>query len=87
MDAIGLSVECEGVVLDPAYERKSMAALTEVVRDGVIPNDSRVPYARSAGQPVIIAPSLSSAQPHQQRLSHAYQHIGPFPPRHPHQSA
>ena len=55
LDAIRLTGRLEGVILDPVYEGKSMAALIDLVRDGEIPKDSNVLYAHLGGQPALNA--------------------------------
>ncbi|MEW2549863.1 1-aminocyclopropane-1-carboxylate deaminase [Streptomyces sp. NPDC047002] len=55
LDAIRLTGRLEGVILDPVYEGKSMAALIDLVRDGTIPKDSTVLYAHLGGQPALNA--------------------------------
>ncbi|MFD7297510.1 1-aminocyclopropane-1-carboxylate deaminase [Streptomyces sp. NPDC059897] len=55
VDAIRLTGELEGVILDPVYEGKSMAGLIDLVRDGDIPKDSNVLYAHLGGQPALNA--------------------------------
>ncbi len=55
MDAIRLTGQLEGVILDPVYEGKSMAGLIGLVRDGRIEKDSRVLYAHLGGQPALNA--------------------------------
>jgi 1-aminocyclopropane-1-carboxylate deaminase len=55
LDAIRLTGSLEGVILDPVYEGKSMAALIDLVRTGEIPRDSNVLYAHLGGQPAINA--------------------------------
>ncbi|WP_214411527.1 1-aminocyclopropane-1-carboxylate deaminase [Sphaerisporangium fuscum] len=55
LDAIRLTGSLEGVILDPVYEGKSMAALIDLVRDGGIPRDSNVLYAHLGGQPALNA--------------------------------
>jgi len=55
LDAIRLTGGLEGVILDPVYEGKSMAALIDLVRDGEIPKDSNVLYAHLGGQPALNA--------------------------------
>ncbi|UYM06503.1 1-aminocyclopropane-1-carboxylate deaminase [Solicola gregarius] len=55
IDAIRLTGELEGVILDPVYEGKSMAALLDLVRDGEIGSDSTVLYAHLGGQPALNA--------------------------------
>ena len=55
LDAIRLTGQLEGVVLDPVYEGKSMAGLVDLVRTGDIPRDSTVLYAHLGGQPALNA--------------------------------
>jgi 1-aminocyclopropane-1-carboxylate deaminase len=43
----------EGMVTDPVYEGKSMAALIDLVRSGRIEAGSRVLYAHLGGQPAL----------------------------------
>ena len=53
--AMRLTGSLEGVILDPVYEGKSMAALIDLVGRGEIPNDSNVLYAHLGGQPAVNA--------------------------------
>ncbi len=55
LDAIRLCARLEGVLTDPVYEGKSMAALIDLVRDGRIEPESRVLYAHLGGQPALNA--------------------------------
>ena len=55
LDAIRLTGQLEGVILDPVYEGKSMAGLIDLVRSGDIGPDSTVLYAHLGGQPAINA--------------------------------
>lgn len=55
VDAIRLTGRLEGVILDPVYEGKSMAALIDLVESGDIPPDSTVLYAHLGGQPALNA--------------------------------
>ena len=55
LDAIRLTGQLEGVILDTVYEGKSMAGLVDLVRDGEIPRDSTVLYAHLGGQPALNA--------------------------------
>jgi 1-aminocyclopropane-1-carboxylate deaminase len=55
LDAIRLTGRLEGVILDPVYEGKSMAALIDLVRSGEIAADSTVLYAHLGGQPALNA--------------------------------
>jgi 1-aminocyclopropane-1-carboxylate deaminase len=53
--AIRLCARLEGMLTDPVYEGKSMAALIDLVRDGRIDRGSRVLYAHLGGQPALNA--------------------------------
>ncbi len=53
IEAIRLCARLEGVITDPVYEGKSMAALIDLVRDGRIAPGSRVLYAHLGGQPAL----------------------------------
>jgi 1-aminocyclopropane-1-carboxylate deaminase len=55
LDAIRLCARLEGVLTDPVYEGKSMAALIDLVREGRIEPGSRVLYAHLGGQPALNA--------------------------------
>ncbi len=55
IDAIRLSGELEGMIIDPVYEGKSMAGLVDLVKDGTIAEDSTVLYAHLGGQPALNA--------------------------------
>jgi 1-aminocyclopropane-1-carboxylate deaminase len=55
LDAIRLCARLEGVLTDPVYEGKSMAALIDLVRDGRIRAGSKVLYAHLGGQPALNA--------------------------------
>ena len=55
LDAIRLSARLEGMLTDPVYEGKSMAALIDLVRSGRIEPGSRVLYAHLGGQPALNA--------------------------------
>ena len=55
IDAIRLSGELEGMIIDPVYEGKSMAGLIDLVRGGDIPTSSTVLYAHLGGQPALNA--------------------------------
>jgi 1-aminocyclopropane-1-carboxylate deaminase len=55
LDAIRLCARLEGVLTDPVYEGKSMAALIDLVRDGRVEPGSRVLYAHLGGQPALNA--------------------------------
>jgi 1-aminocyclopropane-1-carboxylate deaminase len=55
LDAIRLSGELEGMIIDPVYEGKSMAGLVDLVRKGEIGSDANVLYAHLGGQPALNA--------------------------------
>lgn len=55
IDAILLTGQMEGMILDPVYEGKSMAGLIDLVRSGDIGPDSNVLYAHLGGQPALNA--------------------------------
>jgi 1-aminocyclopropane-1-carboxylate deaminase len=55
IDAIRLCARLEGVLTDPVYEGKSMAALIDLVRSERITPGSRVLYAHLGGQPALNA--------------------------------
>jgi 1-aminocyclopropane-1-carboxylate deaminase len=55
LDAIRLAGRLEGMIIDPVYEGKSMAALIDLVRTGRIGQDSTVLYAHLGGQPALNA--------------------------------
>ena len=55
IDAIRLGARLEGMLTDPVYEGKSIAALIDLVRRRRIPPGSRVLYAHLGGQPALNA--------------------------------
>ncbi|MGH8962634.1 MAG: 1-aminocyclopropane-1-carboxylate deaminase [Jatrophihabitantaceae bacterium] len=55
LDAIRLTGSLEGVILDPVYEGKSMAALIDLITGGEIAKDANVLYAHLGGQPALNA--------------------------------
>jgi 1-aminocyclopropane-1-carboxylate deaminase len=55
IEAIRVCAGLEGMLTDPVYEGKSMAALIDLVRDGRIEPGSRVLYAHLGGQPALNA--------------------------------
>jgi 1-aminocyclopropane-1-carboxylate deaminase len=55
IDAIRLCARLEGMLTDPVYEGKSMAALIDLVRSGRIAQPSTVLYAHLGGQPALNA--------------------------------
>jgi 1-aminocyclopropane-1-carboxylate deaminase len=55
LDAIRLTGQLEGMIIDPVYEGKSMAGLIDLVRQGEIGPGSHVLYAHLGGQPALNA--------------------------------
>ncbi|WP_432892604.1 1-aminocyclopropane-1-carboxylate deaminase [Kribbella sp. CA-245084] len=55
LDAIRLTGQLEGMIIDPVYEGKSMAGLIDLIRNGDISQDSTVLYAHLGGQPALNA--------------------------------
>ena len=55
VEAIRLAGRLEGMITDPVYEGKSMAALIDLVATGEIEKDSTVLYAHLGGQPALSA--------------------------------
>ncbi|MGW5723864.1 1-aminocyclopropane-1-carboxylate deaminase [Amycolatopsis sp. NPDC003865] len=53
VDAIETCARLEGMITDPVYEGKSMAALIDLVGRGEIGKDSNVLYAHLGGQPAL----------------------------------
>ena len=53
LDAMRLAARTEGMITDPVYEGKSMAALIDLVGRQEIPKDSTVLYAHLGGQPAL----------------------------------
>jgi 1-aminocyclopropane-1-carboxylate deaminase len=55
LEAIRLTGELEGMIIDPVYEGKSMAGLIDLVKQHEISPDSNVLYAHLGGQPALNA--------------------------------
>jgi 1-aminocyclopropane-1-carboxylate deaminase len=55
IEAIGTAGRLEGMITDPVYEGKSMAAMIDLVRRGEIEKSSRILYAHLGGQPALNA--------------------------------
>jgi 1-aminocyclopropane-1-carboxylate deaminase len=53
LDAMRLAARTEGMITDPVYEGKSMAAMVDLVGRGEIDRDSTVLYAHLGGQPAL----------------------------------
>ncbi|HZX07402.1 1-aminocyclopropane-1-carboxylate deaminase [Kribbella sp.] len=65
LDAIRLTGQLEGMIIDPVYEGKSMAGLIDLIRTGDIPRTATVLYAHLGGQPALNAYSglFTQSQP------------------------
>jgi 1-aminocyclopropane-1-carboxylate deaminase len=55
LEAIRLAARLEGMITDPVYEGKSLAAMIDLAGRGEIPGDSTVLYAHLGGQPALNA--------------------------------
>jgi 1-aminocyclopropane-1-carboxylate deaminase len=53
LDAMRLAARTEGMITDPVYEGKSMAAMIDLVERGEISRNSTVLYAHLGGQPAL----------------------------------
>jgi 1-aminocyclopropane-1-carboxylate deaminase len=53
LDAMRLAARTEGMITDPVYEGKSMAAMVDLVARGEIARDATVLYAHLGGQPAL----------------------------------
>jgi 1-aminocyclopropane-1-carboxylate deaminase len=53
IEAIKLAASLEGMITDPVYEGKSMAALIDLVLEGYFKEGSRILYAHLGGQPAL----------------------------------
>jgi 1-aminocyclopropane-1-carboxylate deaminase len=53
LDAMRLAARTEGMITDPVYEGKSMAAMVDLVARGEVARDSTVLYAHLGGQPAL----------------------------------
>ena len=53
LDAMRLAARTEGMITDPVYEGKSMAAMVDLVGRGEIARDATVLYAHLGGQPAL----------------------------------
>ena len=53
VDAMRLAARTEGMITDPVYEGKSMAAMVDLVGRGEIPRDATVLYEHLGGQPAL----------------------------------
>jgi len=55
LEAIKTAARTDGMITDPVYEGKSMAALIDLVKEGYFPKGSKVLYAHLGGQPALNA--------------------------------
>ena len=55
IDAIKMVASLEGMITDPVYEGKSIAALIDLVREGYFKPGSKILYAHLGGQPAVNA--------------------------------
>ena len=55
IEAIETAARVEGMITDPVYEGKSMAAMIDLVREGYFPDGANVLYAHLGGQPALNA--------------------------------
>ncbi len=55
IEAIKTAARLDGMITDPVYEGKSMAALIDLVKEGYVPAGSKVLYAHLGGQPALNA--------------------------------
>jgi 1-aminocyclopropane-1-carboxylate deaminase len=55
IEAIKTAARLDGMITDPVYEGKSMAALIDLVTEGYFPKGSKVLYAHLGGQPALNA--------------------------------
>jgi 1-aminocyclopropane-1-carboxylate deaminase/D-cysteine desulfhydrase-like pyridoxal-dependent ACC family enzyme len=54
-DALQLAARLEGVVLDPVYTGKAMAALLTACRRGRLPPERTVIFLHTGGMPALLA--------------------------------
>ena len=55
IEAIKTAARLDGMITDPVYEGKSMAALIDLVKEGYFAPGSKVLYAHLGGQPALNA--------------------------------
>jgi D-cysteine desulfhydrase family pyridoxal phosphate-dependent enzyme len=63
LEAITLAARSEGLVLDPVYTGKAMAALVTAVRDGRVGNDECVVFWHTGGAPALFSTRYTSSFP------------------------
>ena len=54
-EAVSLAARLEGLILDPVYSGKAMAALIAMARSGEIPRSAQVVFLHSGGMPALFA--------------------------------
>lgn len=57
-EALGLAARLEGLVLDPVYSGKAMAALVTAARAGSLPDDGAVVFLHTGGLPALFAEGM-----------------------------
>lgn len=62
LDAIRLAARTEGIILDPVYTGKAMAALIDMARTGQFAPDQTVVFWHTGGQPALFAYADSLAE-------------------------
>jgi 1-aminocyclopropane-1-carboxylate deaminase/D-cysteine desulfhydrase-like pyridoxal-dependent ACC family enzyme len=60
-EALGAALRTEGLLLDPVYTSKALAALRTLVADGTIPRGDTVVFLHTGGLPAIFAPAYAAA--------------------------
>jgi 1-aminocyclopropane-1-carboxylate deaminase/D-cysteine desulfhydrase-like pyridoxal-dependent ACC family enzyme len=60
-EAIRLTAKCEGILLDPVYTGKAMAALMDQIRRGNITREESVAFVHTGGAPALFAYSQELA--------------------------
>jgi D-cysteine desulfhydrase family pyridoxal phosphate-dependent enzyme len=63
LEAIMLAARCEGLVVDPVYTGKAMAALISAVRHGRITSDETVVFWHTGGAPALFSQRYASSFP------------------------
>jgi D-cysteine desulfhydrase family pyridoxal phosphate-dependent enzyme len=58
-EALDLAARCEGLVLDPVYTGKAMAALVTAARTGALPDEGAIVYLHTGGLPALFAVGMA----------------------------
>jgi 1-aminocyclopropane-1-carboxylate deaminase/D-cysteine desulfhydrase-like pyridoxal-dependent ACC family enzyme len=58
-EALDLAARCEGLVLDPVYTGKAMAALVTAARAGTLPGEGTIVYLHTGGLPALFAAGVA----------------------------